>query len=85
MWAKVIYSFKSEFNRGTGEIADHSKTLISPPVMFTSLEEIQAYIEECEQKELDLENAEGRRLIYPLQEQLRRKLITKGKCSLNDV
>ena len=26
--------------------------------MFTSLEEIQAYIEECEQKQLDLENEE---------------------------
>ena len=26
--------------------------------MFTSLEEIQAYIEECEQKRLDLDNEE---------------------------
>ena len=31
-------------------MVDHSKTLISPPGMFTGLEEIQAYIEECEQK-----------------------------------
>ena len=26
--------------------------------MFTNLEEIQAYIEECEQKQLDLDNEE---------------------------
>ena len=37
---------------------DYSKTLTSPPGMFTSLEEIQVYIEECEQKRLDLENEE---------------------------
>ena len=50
MRTKEIYSFKSEISWGTGEMVDHSKTLISPPGMFTSLEEIQAYIEECEQK-----------------------------------
>ena len=44
-------------NRGTGEIVDNSKTLTSPPSMFTTLEQIQAYIEECEQKRLDLENS----------------------------
>ena len=37
---------------------DYSKTLTSPPGMFTSLGEIQAYIEECKQKQLDLENME---------------------------
>ena len=48
---------------------DHSKTLTSPPGMFTSLKEIEAYIAEYERKGLDLENAKyGRRLIYPLQE-----------------
>ena len=55
---KVIYSFKAEIHRGAGEIVDYSKTLTSPPGMFTSLEEIQVYIEECEQKRLDLENEE---------------------------
>ena len=45
MRTKVIYSFKSEIHRGAGEIVDYSKTLTSPPGMFTSLEEIQAYIE----------------------------------------
>ena len=37
---------------------DYSKTLISTPGMCTSLAEIQAYIEEYEQKRLDLENVE---------------------------
>ena len=58
MRTKVIYSFKAEIHRGAGEIVDYSKTLTSPPGMFTSLEEIQVYIEECEQKWLDLENEE---------------------------
>ena len=58
MRTKVIYSFKSEIHRGAAEIADYSKTLTSPPDMFTSLKEIQAYIEECEQKRLDLDNEE---------------------------
>ena len=58
MRTKVIYSFKSEIHRGAGEIVDYSKTLASPTGMFTSFEEIQAYIEECEQKRLDLEKEE---------------------------
>ena len=58
MRTKVIYSFKSEIHRGAGEIKDYNKTLNSPPGKFTSLEEIQAYIEECEQKPLDLDNEE---------------------------
>ena len=39
---------------------DHGlqQRIISPPGMFTSLKEIQAYIEECEQKRLDLDNEE---------------------------
>ena len=55
---KVIYSFKSVIYRGGGEIKSYSKTLDSAPGMFTSLKEIQAYIEECEQKWLDLDNVE---------------------------
>ena len=50
MRTKVIYSCKSKIHRGAGEIKDCSKTLISPPGMVTSSEEIQAYIEEYEQK-----------------------------------
>ena len=40
MRTKIIYSFKSEIYRGSGEIKDYSKTLNSPPGMFTSLKEI---------------------------------------------
>ena len=58
MRTKVIYLFKSEIYQGAGEIVDYSKTLTSLPGMFTSLEEIQAYIEKCEQKRLDIENVE---------------------------
>ena len=58
MRVKVIYSFKADIHRGAGELVDYSKTLTSLPGMFTSLEEIQAYIEKCEQKRLDLENVE---------------------------
>ena len=58
MRIKVIYSFKSEIHRGAGEVVDYSKTLTSPPGMFTSFEEIQAYIEECKQKRLGLDNEE---------------------------
>ena len=55
---KVIYSFKSVIYGGTGEIKSYGKPLDSSPGMFTSLKEIQAYIEECEQKRLDLDNEE---------------------------
>ena len=58
MKAKVIYSFKSEIHRNAAEIVPYYKTLTSPPGMFTSLEGIQAYIEECEQKRLDLDSEE---------------------------
>ena len=56
MRTKVVYSFKAEIHRGAGEIVDYSKTLSSPPGMFTSLKEIRDYIEECEKKRLDLDN-----------------------------
>ena len=58
MRTKVVYSFKAKIYRGAGEIVDYSKTLRSPPGMFTSLQEIRDYIEECEQKRLDLDNEE---------------------------
>ena len=37
---------------------DYSKTLTSPPGIFTSLKETEAYTEECEQKRLDLDHEE---------------------------
>ena len=55
MRTKVINSFKSEIHRAAGKTVDYSKTLTLPRGMFTSLEEIQAYVEECEQKWLDLD------------------------------
>ena len=58
MRTKVIYSFKSEIHRGAGQIAPYYKTLTSPPGIFRSLEKIQAYIEGCEQKRLDLDHEE---------------------------
>ena len=58
MRVKVIYSLKSVIYRDGGKIQPYSKTLDSSPGMFTSLKEIQAYIEECEQKRLDLDNEE---------------------------
>ena len=59
MRTKVVYSFKAEIHRGAGEIVDYSKTLSSPPGMFRTLQEIREYIEECEQKRLDLDNEEA--------------------------
>ena len=58
MKVKVIYSFKSVIYWGGGKIQPYSKTLDSSPNMFTSLSELQAYIEECEQKCLDPDNEE---------------------------
>ena len=48
MRTKVVYSFEADIFRGAGEIKTYSKTLSSPPEMFTSLQEIREYIEECE-------------------------------------
>ena len=56
MRVKVIYSFKSVIYRGAGEIKPYSKTLDLLQGMFTGLKEIQAYIEECGHKWLDLDN-----------------------------
>ena len=57
-------TFKTEIRRDAGEIVDYSKKLTSPPGMFTRLEEIQVYIEECEQKRLDLGNVEVWSKVY---------------------
>ena len=58
MRVKVIFSFKSVIYQENGEIKDYSKTLDSPLGMFTSLKEIQEYIEVCKQVPLDLDNEE---------------------------
>ena len=58
MRVKLIYSIKSVIYGGAGEIRSYSKALDSLAGMFTNLNEIQAFIEECEQKRLDLNNEE---------------------------
>ena len=54
---KLIYSFKSKVHCAAAKIVDYSKKLTSPPGIFSNAEEFQAYIKECVQKLLDLENA----------------------------
>ena len=44
--------------RGQGEIIEYSKTFKAPPGTFSSLDDIKEYIRQCEQKRLDLEDAE---------------------------
>ena len=44
--------------RGQGEIIEYSKTFKAPPGTFSSLADIKEYIRQCEQKRLDLEDAE---------------------------
>ena len=44
--------------RGQGEIIEYSKTFKAPPGTFSSLSEIKEYIQQCEQKRLDLEDGE---------------------------
>ena len=58
MRVKLIYSIKSVIYGGAGEIRSYSKALDSLGGMFTNLNEIQAFIEECEQKRLDLNKEE---------------------------
>ena len=77
---KVLYSFKSEIHRGAHEVSDYSRTLNSPPGMFTSLKEIQAYIEECEEKWLDLDNEELWSKAYlPTERTAEREVIMKAR------
>ena len=55
---KVIHAFSCVIYRGQGEIIEYSKTFKSPPGTFSSLDDIKEYIRQCEQKRLDLEDAE---------------------------
>ena len=56
--AKVIQAFSCVIYRGQGEIIEYSKTFKAPPGTFSSLDDIKEYIRQCEQKRLDLEDAE---------------------------
>ena len=55
---KVIQAFSCVIYRGQGEIIEYSKTFKAPPGTFSSLDDIKEYIRQCEQKRLDLEDAE---------------------------
>ena len=58
MRTKVIHAFSCVIYRGQGEIIEYSKTFKAPPGTFSSLSEIKEYIQQCEQKRLDLEDGE---------------------------
>ena len=79
MWAKIIYSVKSEIYQDAGEIVIFSKPLASSSGMFTSLVEIQASIKESEQ--IWRMQIYRQSLTYLLQEQLKNKVIKKTKLS----
>ena len=55
---KVIHAFSCVIYRGQGEIIEYSKTFKAPSGTFSSLSDIKEYIRQCEQKCLDLEDAE---------------------------
>ena len=55
---KVIHAFSCVIYRGQGEKIEYSKTLKAPSGTFSSLADIKEYIHQCEQKRLDLEDAE---------------------------
>ena len=58
MRTKVIHAFSCVIYRGQGEIIEYSKTFKAPSGTFSSLSDIKEYIHQCEQKRLDLEDAE---------------------------
>ena len=58
MRTKVIHAFSCVIYRGQGEKIEYSKTFKAPSGTFSSLADIKEYIRQCEQKRLDLEDAE---------------------------
>ena len=58
MRTKVIHAFSCVIYRGQGEKIEYSKTFKAPSGTFSSLDDIKEYIHQCEQKRLDLEDAE---------------------------
>ena len=58
MRTKVIHAFSCVIYRGQGEKIEYSKTFKAPSGTFSSLSDIKEYIRQCEQKRLDLEDAE---------------------------
>ena len=58
MRTKVIHAFSCVIYCGQGEIIEYSKTFKAPSGTFSSLADIKEYTRQCEQKRLDLEDAE---------------------------
>ena len=58
MRTKVIHAFSCVIYRGQGEKIEYTKTFKTPSGTFSSLADIKEYIHQCEQKRLDLEDAE---------------------------
>ena len=59
MRSRIVYSFTARIHRGRGEIADYPAKTLRGEGTFTSLSEIEGYIERCETKRLDLEDVEA--------------------------
>ena len=63
MRSRIVYSFTARIYRGNGKIVDYEKTLPGEGT-FTSLTSIENYIKQCENRRLDLDNAEVRSRVY---------------------
>ena len=58
MRTKVVHAFSCVIYRGQGEKIEYTKTFKTPSGTFSSFADIKEYIHQCEQKRLDLEDAE---------------------------
>ena len=86
MRTKVIHAFSCVIYRGQGEIIEYSKTFKAPSGTFSSLAEIKEYIHQCEQKRLDLEDAETWSKAYlPATETYASKGVYEGRVTFTSV
>ena len=63
MQIRVIYSFSCVVYQGWNQVVQYHKTL-SPNGTFTSLNQIEEYIQQCELRHLNLDNEEKQSLPY---------------------
>ena len=86
MRTKVIHAFSCVIYRAQGEIIEYSKTFKAPSGTFSSLAEIKEYIHQCEQKRLDLEDAETWSKAYlPATETYASKGVYEGRVTFTSV
>ena len=86
MRTKVIYSFKAEIHRGTGEIMNYSKPLTSPPGMFTVWRRFKHILRNMNKNGwIWIAKKYGQKLIYPPQEQLRHEAFNESKLIFRHV